>query len=156
MGGWQQRDSNLPQLNSFVYIYLCLFLNPLHLKMLYITSLYYNYSSDISDTSDINSDLYSFYSDYSSYFQIHPTISFPALTALLSLIPVLLNYRSFPYLSLVSWLSLTNLPLPYYTVLQTTSLHLSALCYINHSYFIVVLQFVNCSQIPTIQALLSV
>ena len=112
----------------------------------HFTLLQLLHSSDISDTSDINSDLYFFYFNYVSYFQIHPTISSPALTALLSLIPVLLNYHSLPYLFLVLRLSLTNLPLPYHTVLQTTSLCLSALRYINCSYFIVILQFVNCSQ----------
>ena len=114
--------------------------------MLYITSFYYNYSSDISNTSNINSDLYFFYFDYVSYLQIHLTISSPALTALLSLISILLNYCSLPYLFLVLWLSLTNLPLPYHTILQTTSPCLSTLHYINCSYFIVVLQFVNWSQ----------
>ena len=113
--------------------------------LLYITSFYYNYSSNISN---INSDLYFFYFNYVSYLQIHPTISSPALTTLLSLIPVPLNYCSLPYLFLVLWLSLTNLSLPYHTILQTTSPHLSTLHYINHSYFIVTLQFVNCSQLP--------
>ena len=83
------------------------------LYVLYITSFYYKYSSNISDTSDINSDLYFFYFDYVSYLQIHPIISSPALTALLSLISILLNYHSLPYLFLVLWLSLTNLSLPY-------------------------------------------
>ena len=36
-----------------------------------------------------------------SYLQIHPIISSPALTTLLSLIPILLNYCSLPYLFLV-------------------------------------------------------
>ena len=36
-----------------------------------------------------------------SYLQIHPTISSSALTTLLSLILVLLNYHSLPYLFLV-------------------------------------------------------
>ena len=83
-----------------------------------------------------------------SYLQIHPMIFSPALTTLLSL-----------YFSITTpcptLLSLTNLPLPYCTVLQTTPSHLSALCYINRSYFVVVCQFVNRSQLPTIQAPLS-
>ena len=52
----------------------------------------------------------------------------------------------------VLWPSLINLPLPYHTILQTKPLHLSILCYINCSYFVVILQFVNCSQLLTVQA----
>ena len=78
------------------------------------------------------------------------------------LLPLLHSYHSY-HLSLyflitapcltffpVLWLSLINLPLPYCTILQTKPPHLSILCYINCSYFVVVLQFVNCSQLLTI------
>ena len=51
--------------------------------LLYISSLYYKYSSNVSNTSDINSNLYLFYFDYvflSSNFFSCPyriTITYP-------------------------------------------------------------------------------
>ena len=88
------------------------------------------------------------------YFNLH----FPIFKSIpqFPLLPLLHYYHLSPYFLitapcltffLVLWLSLTNLFLPYCTVLQTTPPHLSALHYINHSYFIVVLQFVDCSQL---------
>ena len=120
--------------------------------MLYITLFYYDYFSDTSDTSNINSNLYLFYFDL--HFPIFKSIpQFPLLHLLhcYPLSPYFLITTPCLTFLLVLWLSLTNLPLPYCTVLQTTPLHLSALHYINHSYFVVIPQFVNCSQLPTIQ-----
>ena len=60
---------------------------------------------------------------------------------------------SYPLLTLpfsILWLTTTFLSLsfPYHTILQTISPCISTLHYINCLYFVVVLQFVNCCQLP--------
>ena len=133
---------------SFLFWITHLFLTMFLSLVLCIILFYYDYSSDTSDTSDINSDLY-----------LSLQLMFPIFKSILQfpLLPLPCYYHLSPYflitaprLTLFSplWLSLINLPLPYHTVLQTTPPHLSVLCYINCSHFIVVLQFVNCSQLP--------
>ena len=125
--------------------------------MLYITSWNYNYSFNTSNTfntSNINSDLYLFYFDLC--FPIFKSIPQFPLLPLPHCYPLFLYFLiTTPCLTFFLSYDLhspTNLPLLYHTILQITPPHLSALCYINCSYFVVIPQFVNCSQLPTIQA----
>ena len=119
--------------------------------VLYIILFHYNYSSDTSNTSNNNSNLYLF-----PIFKSIPPFFLLPLPCYYHLSPYFLITAPCLTLFPALWLSLINLPLPYCTILQATPLHLSVLCCINHSYFIVILQFVNCSQLPTMQAPLSV
>ena len=130
----------------------CHILYQLHFKS------YYNHTSKTSDTSDINSDTYIFTSTYILWLNPYPIITCPVLTAFLSLpsfISVFLNSHSSPYLFFCSTCYLSQSPLAL-SYCITNSLHFSVLHYINHSYFVVVLQFVNCCQLLAIQVPLSV